>query len=496
MTQNYPFEITLDAGKCSVRDILAINPVPDKLDPFTEALIGGVDPMSAHQALTLAFPILSFLGQHARVLYSDGTLRWISGQSWQMGGSGCGKSLVLRALEELFLSREIREKTENARKAAAYTMLSETERRGIPVPQEKVRIFDSIPTALALLQQAQINDGEAIYLSCSECGEFAKKIANPYYALVLDMMKKSYDGTGAPFMHKTADKTYFVPSMRLCCNVGGTIDPMFRIFRRCDADGTLSRASLTILGERKNDPSEGAYKAPCWSLEQKRLMWTAAERLREFDNRYRECETDVENNPAEVEDGISVAEQDDRLMEERRSRALCVPEIIALGNEIKAHLASYGTEIIDDCCSRADERAMGLAYLLYIANDESAEVLGDIISTVRWWVKIGVDSAYAVQLAINSGTHSYRELVRCNFKAQGINRVQQEVDSARDEAFREYETLYEGEEKSIADFQQIPILRALCPRTVRRLVQDRGYKSVRRGVYVVHSPVTPSLEAA
>jgi len=496
MTQNYPFEITLDAGKCSVRDILAINPVPDKLDPFTEALIGGVDPMSAHQALTLAFPILSFLGQHARVLYSDGTLRWISGQSWQMGGSGCGKSLVLRALEELFLSREIREKTENARKAAAYTMLSETERRGIPVPQEKVRLFDSIPTALALLQQAQINDGEAIYISCSECGEFAKKIANPYYALVLDMMKKSYDGTGAPFLHKTADKTYFVPSMRLCCNVGGTIDPMFRIFRRCDADGTLSRASLTILGERKNDPSEGAYKAPCWSLEQKRLMWTAAERLREFDNRYRECETDVENNPAEVEDGISVAEQDDRLMEERRSRALCVPEIVALGNEIKAHLASYGTEIIDDCCSRADERAMGLAYLLYIANDESADVLGDIISTVRWWVKISIDCAYAVQLAINSGTHSYKEIVRSNYKAQGINRVQQEVDIARDEAFREYETMYEGEEKSIADFQQIPILRALCPRTVRRLVQDRGYKSVKRGVYIVHSPLPPRLEAA
>ena len=173
-----------------------------------------------------------------------------------------------------------------------------------------------------------------------------------------------------------------------------------------------------------------------------------------------------------------------------------MPEIIALGNEIKAHLASYGTEIIDDCCSRADERAMGLAYLLYIANDESADVLSDIISTVRWWVKISIDCAYAVQLAINSGTHSYKEIVRCNFKTQGISRVQQEVDSARDEAFREYETMYEGEEKSIADFQQIPILRALCPRTVRRLVQDRGYKSVRRGVYVVHSPVTHRLEAA
>ena len=101
-------DITLDAGRCSVRDILAINPLPDSLDPFTAALVGGCDPVSAHQAVTLAFPILSFLGQHARVLYSDGTLRWISGQSWQMGGSGSGKSLVLQALEQLFLAREMR----------------------------------------------------------------------------------------------------------------------------------------------------------------------------------------------------------------------------------------------------------------------------------------------------------------------------------------------------------------------------------------------------
>lgn len=483
-------DITLDAGRCSVRDILAINPLPDKLDPFTAALVGGCDPVSAHQAVTLAFPILSFLGQHARVLYSDGTLRWISGQSWQMGGSGSGKSLVLQALEQLFLAREMREKTENARMAAAYTMLSAKERRELPVPQQKVRIFDGIPTALALLQQAQINDGEAIYISCTECGEFAKKAGNPYYALVLDMMKKSYDGIGSPYLHKTADKTYFVSSMRLCSNVGGTIEPMFRIFRQCDSDGTLSRGSLTMLGERKNEQADGAYKAPCWTPEQKRLMWQAADRLRDFDNRFRE------HDAAVADDGLSVEEREDRLLEERRRRALCVPEIIALGGEVKALLASYGTEVIDDCCSRADERAMGLAYLLYIANGETDDVLPQIVSAVRWWVKMSIDCAYALQLAINREVRSHRDLVRGNFKMQGIVRVQHEVDDARDEAFRAFEQQYEGTEKSLDEMHEIPIFQPLSLRTIRRLVQQRGYKSVKRGVYLVQSPATQHLEAA
>lgn len=489
---NYPFDITLDAGKCSVRDILAINPVPEKLDPFTEALIGGCDPMSAHQAVTLAFPILSFLGQHARVLYSDGSLRWISGQSWQMGGSGCGKSLVLQALEELFLSRELRETTDNARKAAAYTVLSAKERQEQPLPQEKVRIFDGIPTALALLQQAQVNDGEAIYISCTECGEFAKKMTNPYYALLFDMMKKSYDGIGSPYLHKTSGKTFFVPSMRLCLNVGGTIEPMFRIFRQCDSDGTLSRASLTLLGERKNETSDGAYKAPCWTLEQKRVMWQAADRLRDFDNTFREHDAAA----AESDAALCEEERDDRLREERKRRALCVPEIIALGREVKAHLASYGTEVIDDCCSRADERAMGLAYLLYIANGESPDVLPDIIATARWWVKMGVDCAYALQLAINREARSHRDLVRGNFKMQGILRVRHEVDMARDEAFSEFEKQYGGTEKSIGEMQEIPFLHSLSSRTIRRLVQQRGYRSVKRGVYLVSSPATQGLEVA
>lgn len=486
-------DITLDAGRCSVRDILAINPLPDKLDPFTAALVGGCDPVSAHQAVTLAFPILSFLGQHARVLYSDGTLRWVSGQSWQMGGSGSGKSLVLQALEQLFLAREFREKTENARKAAAYTMLSAKERRELPVPQQKVRIFDGIPTSLALLQQAQINDGEAIYISCTECGEFAKKVANPYYALVLDMMKKSYDGIGSPYLHKTADKTYFVSSMRLCSNVGGTIEPMFRIFRQCDSDGTLSRGSLTMLGERKNEQADGAYKAPCWTSEQKRLMWQAADRLRDFDNRFREQDAALTDDGA---DGLSVEEREDRLLEERRRRALCVPEIIALGGEVKALLASYGTEVIDDCCSRADERAMGLAYLLYIANGESADVLPQIISAVRWWVKMSIDCAYALQLAINREARSHRDIVRGNFKTQGIVRAQHEVDEARNAAFCEFEKQYEGTEKSLDEMQEIPIFQPLSQRTIRRLVQQRGYRSVKRGVYLVQSPATQHLDAA
>ena len=269
-------EETIDISKYKVRDVQAMSPIPEQLDPFTEALLGGVDPMSAHQAMTLSYPILAFMGQNARVLYDDGTLRWMSGQSWQMGGSGCGKSLVLRSLEQMFLAKEIAETDEAARKAAAYTLLSEKERKETSMPQEKVRILDTVPTALALLMQMQINEGGAMYLSCSECGEFGKKIRTPYYSLVLDMMKKSYDGTGEAYLHKASDKMYYVPSMKLCCNIGGTIDPMFRIFRQCDSDGTLSRGAVTILGERKNEETEGAYKAPKWTKEQTDVLLAGA----------------------------------------------------------------------------------------------------------------------------------------------------------------------------------------------------------------------------
>ena len=262
----------LDPATCAAKDILAKNPLPEDLDPFTRTLLGGVDEVAAHQALTLVLPILAFLGQNARVIYNDDTLRWISGQSWQMGGSGCGKSLVLRKLEELFLARELRQNVENAKVASDYSLLSEKEKKETPVPDVELHILDSIPTALALLQQMQINKGGAIYISCSECGEFGKKIGNPYYSLNLDMFKKSYDGVGEPFMHKNKDAIFYTPSMKLCVNIGGTIDPMFKIFRHCNADGTLSRSNLTILPERKDEKVDGKYKSPSWTMEEKQLL--------------------------------------------------------------------------------------------------------------------------------------------------------------------------------------------------------------------------------
>lgn len=489
----------LDARVCSIKEIISLNPRPDKLDPFTEALLGGCDPVSAHQALTLAFPILSFLGHNARVIYSDGTLRWVSGQSWQMGGSGCGKSLVLRALEQLFLSDEIKKNTENAEKAAAYTMLPEKERKEKPMPQAEVHILDSIPTALALLQQVQINGGGAVYISCSECGEFGKKISNPYYSLVLDMMKKSYDGTGEAYMHMASDRTYFAPSMKLCCNIGGTIDPMFRIFRHCDADGTLSRGSLTILGERKDEKTEGAYRAPDWTREQTLTLWKGADLLRNFNNTYYEDKTDIitsENRELfekmEGGSGELATAHDLQLAVgmERRRRALRVPEIIDFGREIKEYLADFGTEVVDDCCSRADERAMGLAYLLYIANGQKTETLEEIIGTVRWWVKLTIDCAYALQISINRETKSRKDIVRLDFKEQGLSRVAREVADAREAAFREFEAQYEGQEKTLEDFMQIAQFRSLSERTVRRLVSSREYRCVKRGVYVIEKRKT------
>lgn len=265
-------EEIIDFTKRKIREIQALYPVPEQLDPFTESLLSGVDPMSVHQAMTLVFPILAFLGHKARVLYADGMLRWMCGQSWQMGGSGCGKTVVLRSLENLFLSKELAEKDAAAKRESAYSQLSEEERKKVEKPQEKLRILDSVPTAIALLEQMQINGDGVMYLSCTEGGEFAKKISNQYYALVLDMMKKSYDGTGEAFLYKNSEKTYYVSSMKLCCNIGATIDPMYKIFHHCDSDGTLSRGSLVILGERKDEETEGAYKRPEWTKDQMSVL--------------------------------------------------------------------------------------------------------------------------------------------------------------------------------------------------------------------------------
>ena len=126
--------------------------------------------------LTVVIPILCQLGEQSRVLYSPHRLRWMCGMSWQMGVSGSGKSEVQRELEKLFLSKDLKENSMNAKEASKYSLLSEKEKKETPVPEEKVRIFMGLPTSLALVQQMQVNDGGAIYISCTECGEFGKKI--------------------------------------------------------------------------------------------------------------------------------------------------------------------------------------------------------------------------------------------------------------------------------------------------------------------------------
>ena len=506
-------EETIDISKYKVRDVQAMSPIPEQLDPFTEALLSGVDPMSAHQAMTLSYPILAFMGQNARVLYDDGTLRWMSGQSWQMGGSGCGKSLVLRSLEQMFLAKEIAENDEAARKAAAYTLLSEKERKETSMPQEKVRILDTVPTALALLMQMQINEGGAMYLSCSECGEFGKKIRTPYYSLVLDMMKKSYDGTGEAYLHKASDKMYYVPSMKLCCNIGGTIDPMYRIFRQCDSDGTLSRGAVTILGERKNEETEGAYKAPKWTKEQTDVLLAGAARLRGFDNRFKENDNDNNNDNdndnneesnrrayegAKDSDGNvpTLTEYNISVQEERVRLALSVPAIVAFGKEIKANLARIG-EIADDSCSRANERAQAMCYLLYIANGLAAvpeeerdarydETLHRIIDVVRWWVNSSIDCAIAIQRQLNVNSKSYREEIRLAYKETMGASAAQNAQRERNDAFREYEAAHVGEIVSIKDAQEAnDVFKTVSRKTFLNLVRQRGWRFVVNGKYRV-----------
>ena len=500
-------EETIDISKYKVRDVQAMSPIPEQLDPFTDALLGGVDPMSAHQAMTLSYPILAFMGQNARVLYDDGTLRWMSGQSWQMGGSGCGKSLVLRSLEQMFLAKEIAENDEAARKAAAYTLLSEKERKETSMPQEKVRILDTVPTALALLMQMQINEGGAMYLSCSECGEFGKKIRTPYYSLVLDMMKKSYDGTGEAYLHKASDKMYYVPSMKLCCNIGGTIDPMYRIFRQCDSDGTLSRGAVTILGERKNEETEGAYKAPKWTKEQTAVLLEGAMRLRGFDNRFNENDNfnlnDEESNERAYEGAKdsegnvpTLTEYNISVQEERVRLALSVPAIVAFGKEIKANLARIG-EIADDCCSRANERAQAMCYLLYIANGLAAvpeeerdarydETLHRIIDVVRWWVNSSIDCAIAIQRQLNVNSKSYREEIRLAYKETMGASAAQNAQRERNDAFREYEAVHVGEIVSIKEAQEAnDVFKTVSRKTFLSLVRQRGWRFVVNGKYRV-----------
>lgn len=502
--------VIVDFAKCKVRDVQDMIPLPEKLDPFTEALIGGVDPMAAHQAMSLSFPMIAFLGQNSRVLYGDGKLRWMCGITWQMGGSGCGKSLVLRSLEDIFLGKEIAEKNAAAKRAAEYTLLSEKERKETPKPRDKVFILDSIPTAIALTEQMQINGGGAIYISCSECGEFGKKIQTPYYSLVLDMMKKSYDGTGESFMHKASDRMLYVESMKICANIGGTFDAMYKILRHCDSDGTLSRGCVTILGERKDEETEGEYRAPSWTKEQLAILLEGAERLRNFNNTYREKQNENENKDdpfsAEVyerahdsEGNIPTsAEYNFSVQEQRCKLALNVPAIVAFGRDIKRYLARTG-EITDDCCSRANELAQAMCYLLYVANGlhqgpsgeasedyDYNETLRCIFDVVRWWIYRSIDAAIAVQTNLNANSKSQREAIRKAYKLQVGESAGRYPYNEREEFFKQYEQEHAGEIVTVREVRDSSdILKRVVLRTVQRDLNERGWKEVARGKWRV-----------
>lgn len=456
--------------KSSLKKVQQLYGLPERLDPFTETLLAGVDPVAVHQTVTLTMPILSFLAQNMRVKYCDGQRRWICGQSWQVGASGCGKSLVLRSLEDLFLAQEKEENRKAAEEAAAYSMLSEKERKETPPPAAAVRMIDGVPTAIAVLIQLQINKGDGIYITCSECGEMSKKIRNNYYSVLLDMLKKSYDGEGESYMHKTSTTTYFVHSMKICANVGGTVDPMLKIFKWVNKDGTLSRGNITILPERKDEKKDGVYRAPSWSDEQRQMLMDCAERLRRFDNK------DL---------------SDDSVCDER---------ILSLGQRVKQHITSIG-ETADDCCSRADERAMGLAYLLCAANgcivcseegevsvvhsEEADRTVEACIEVARWWIMQCINAALAMQERLDFGTKSQKEAFAQAYKTVSLKSLAEKVKDAREEAFRSFETKYEGQQKRVEDFREMPAFVDLSERSLRRAVSERNYESTKRGFYLI-----------
>lgn len=506
--------VAVDFTKCKIREVQEMCPLPERLDPFTEALLGGVDSMAYHQALSLSYPILGFLGSNTRVLYASGKLRWMSGQTWQMGGSGTGKSEVLRALEELFLSVEREVAIANAMKMAEYSLLSEKERKETAMPSQEVRILDSIPTAIALLLQMQINGGGAIYLSCTECGEFGKKINAPYYSVILDMFKKSFDGTGESFTHKPSDKVYFVRSMKLCFNIGGTIDPMYKIFRQCDSDGTLSRGCVTMIGESKNEDIDGPYKSPEWTKEQRMLLMAGADRLRHFNNTYKEeLKNETDDDPLNGQDDPYSDEVYDRahdcegniptraeylhsIEEQRVKLALSVPAIVAFGRETKKELARIG-EIASDCCSRANEIAQAMAYLLYIANGlaevpenereaQYYDTLGRIIDVARWWVHRSIEAALAVQTNLNLNSKSQRENIRSAYKQQVGESATRLIYNEREEFFKQYEREHAGEivtTRQLRDSSEV--LSRVVMRTVERDLEDRRWPKVARGKWLV-----------
>ena len=505
-----------DPKDWSMKDLLESKPLPEDIDPFSRTLLGGVDPIAVHQAMTVVIPILCQLGEQSRVLYSPHRLRWMCGMSWQMGVSGSGKSEVQRELEKLFLSKDLKENSMNAKEASKYSLLSEKEKKETPVPEEKVRIFMGLPTSLALVQQMQVNDGGAIYISCTECGEFGKKIAQTSYNAIPDMMKRSYDGTGEEYIHKTQQGSLYVPSMKLNANFSGTIDPVFKVFRYNNADGTLSRCNLTILPKRKDEEKEGVYKEPHWAMKERIFLRECADRLRTFNNKFHEnekpdeideCNALLEKYGLRADENYvpTVQDLEDCVYAEQCDKAVCIPEVLELGRDIKKYLVSFG-DMAADSCSRANERAMGLAYLLLIANGfaplrncggsevhsgeawtaEDRQLLSQCINTARWWIDISIDCALALQSILDLHTPSVKNgmLAACGetVKKRALK------EAARQAAFQDIETKHRGEEVPITVMREYKIFANLDRSMWYRLAEKRGWEPAKKGLFRLPEP--------
>ena len=505
-----------DPKDWSMKDLLESKPLPEDIDPFSRTLLGGVDPIAVHQAMTVVIPILCQLGEQSRVLYSPHRLRWMCGMSWQMGVSGSGKSEVQRELEKLFLSKDLKENSMNAKEASKYSLLSEKEKKETPVPEEKVRIFMGLPTSLALVQQMQVNDGGAIYISCTECGEFGKKIAQTSYNAIPDMMKRSYDGTGEEYIHKTLQGSLYVPSMKLNANFSGTIDPVFKVFRYNNADGTLSRCNLTILPRRKDEEKEGVYKEPHWAMKERIFLRECADRLRTFNNKFHEnekpdeideCNALLEKYGLRADENYvpTVQDLEDCVYAEQCDKAVCIPEVLELGRDIKKYLVSFG-DMAADSCSRANERAMGLCYLLLIANGfaplrnnsgdeihsgeawtaEDRQLLSQCINTARWWIDISIDCALALQSILDLHTPSVKNGVLAAFGETVKKRALKEA--ARQAAFLDIETKHRGEEVPITVMREYKIFANLDRSMWYRLAEKRGWEPAKKGLFRLPEP--------
>jgi hypothetical protein len=317
------------------------------------------------------------------------------------------------------------------------------------------------------------------------------------------MIKKSYDGTGEPFLYKTSEKTLYVSSMKICANIGGTIDPMYKVLRHCDSDGTLSRGAVVMLGEPKDEDTEGEYKDPSWTKEQVKILVEGANRLRKFDNTYKENGNHNENYDEESDERVyegakdgdgsapTIEEYNFSVQEERARRALCVPDIITFGKEIKRELARIG-EITTDCCSRANELAQAICYLLYVANglaDVSenerdgayAETMRRIMDVSRWWIFRSIDAAVAVQTQLNANSKSQREGIREAYKRAMGESV---MYKKRSDALDEFENAHIGEIVNVRMLREsCEVFRDVSFRTVQRFIKEHGWQECAHGKY-------------